>query len=87
MCRSSNRSRGPLFPISHTRTYLQRSEAGDEYPATVLVGGQADFKYDAFAELKFKDGAALEHFSVWSARARTRQKSPPTRRCSWIGGR
>jgi hypothetical protein len=57
---------GPLFPISHTRTYLHRSkdEADNEpaYPATVLVGSQADFQYDAFAELKFKDEAAFGAF-------------------------
>jgi len=54
---------GPLFLISHTRYYLQRSsDASGEYPATVLVGAQANFQYDAFAELKFKDEAAFGAF-------------------------
>jgi uncharacterized protein (TIGR02118 family) len=52
---------GPLFPISHIRTYLHRTDS-DEYPASVLVGGQADFQYDAFAELTFKDEAAFGAF-------------------------
>lgn len=65
---------GALFPNSHTRRYIQRSEpkaedtssnddsANTECPATVLVGTQADFDYDAIAELVFKDGQAFQKF-------------------------
>jgi EthD domain len=59
---------GSLFPLSHTRRYLARAECspqGDSdestYPAAVLVGGQADFDYDAIAELLFQDQAAFFH--------------------------
>ena len=61
---------GSLFPKSHTRRYIQRAEADDaeedahnnDYPATVLVGSQADFEYDAFAEVVFDDQAAFQAF-------------------------
>jgi len=60
---------GPHFPISHTRTYLHRTEdtnaTGDnnaKYPASVMIGNQSDFDYDAFAELKFKDQGAFGAF-------------------------
>lgn len=61
---------GPLFPTSHTRRYLHRSEVSEtssddknaKYPAKVLLGTQANFEYDAFAELTFKDEAAFGAF-------------------------
>jgi len=61
---------GPLFPISHTRRYIHRSEVSEptgneknaKYPASLLAGEQADFGYDAFAELTFKDEAAFGAF-------------------------
>lgn len=60
---------GPHFPISHTRTYLHRTEDGNatgndnaKYPASVLIGPQSEFEYDAFAELKFADQAAFGAF-------------------------
>jgi EthD domain len=60
---------GSLFPLSHTRRYLARAECSPQvgsdkstYPAAVLVGGQADFDYDAIAELLFQDQAAFQAF-------------------------
>lgn len=53
---------GPLFPRTHTRHYLQRADHGPDYAATVLVGTQADFAYDALAELVFDDEAAFQAF-------------------------
>ena len=66
---------GPHFPKSHTRRYIQRSEVdassysssanGGEnakYPATVLMGTQAEFDYDAFAELVFDDEGHFQTF-------------------------
>ncbi|MCJ1372937.1 hypothetical protein MMC20_004163 [Loxospora ochrophaea] len=61
---------GPHFPNTHTRHYIQRAEntaaspssSNTDYPATVMVGAQEDFAYDAFAELTFDDAAAFHAF-------------------------
>lgn len=61
---------GEHFPLSHTRRYIQRAagqaegttERNADYPATVLFGSQADFDYDAVAELTFTDAAAFQTF-------------------------
>jgi len=60
---------GDLFPKSHTRFYVQRTHTGDSddksnkaYPATVLVGAQEAFDYDAYAELVFEDVQAFRQF-------------------------
>jgi EthD domain len=60
---------GPLFPISHTRRYLARTEGSSQgrsdkstYSAAVLLGSQADFDYDAIAELVFLDQGAFQAF-------------------------
>lgn len=60
---------GEHFPLSHIRRYLHRTqgkaegtERNAEYPATVLIGSQADFDYDAFAELTFADVTAFQTF-------------------------
>ncbi|KAI0206652.1 EthD domain-containing protein [Astrocystis sublimbata] len=59
---------GATFPLSHTRRYLQRSDGvqaesdSTRSPATVLVGTQADFDYDAVTELTFEDEAAFRRF-------------------------
>ena len=64
---------GNHFPKTHIRRYIQRSEsntssaANDDttnanHQATVLVGMQADFDYDAIAELTFEDSAAFQTF-------------------------
>ena len=56
---------GAHFPQSHKRIYIQRSEDTDainNYPATVLVGTQPDFQYDAIAELTFGDAAKFQTF-------------------------
>ncbi|KAI0967620.1 EthD domain-containing protein [Xylaria arbuscula] len=60
------------FPLSHTRRYLHCSEHPDSIttttarnlltPATVLIGSQEEFDYDAFAELTFEDEAAFQAF-------------------------
>lgn len=60
---------GPLFPKTHTRHYIQRNPTNDAadssnkaHPATVLVGEQDDFSYDAYAELVFQDVPAFQQF-------------------------
>ncbi|KAJ6443501.1 FtsJ-like methyltransferase [Purpureocillium lavendulum] len=55
---------GTLFPTSHVRRYIHRTEAesGDAPPATVLVGSQADFEYDAISELTFENEDAFKGF-------------------------
>jgi len=54
---------GPLFPQSWTRHYIQRSVGEDgTRPATVIIGDQADFSYDSYAELIFEDKVAFETF-------------------------
>ena len=69
---------GPLYPESHTRHYIDRSssssasksgsdEEARNHPATVLVGEQSDFTYDAYSELVFSDeGAYLAFFAAVS---------------------
>ncbi|KAK9243391.1 EthD domain-containing protein [Lipomyces tetrasporus] len=62
---------GTHFPLCHTRRYIQRTEGpkadsnterNPTTPATVFVGSQADFDYDAIAELTFADQAAFGRF-------------------------
>ncbi|ROW11983.1 hypothetical protein VPNG_05169 [Cytospora leucostoma] len=60
---------GEHFPLSHTRRYLHRTESKVEdternanSPATVLSGTQAEFDYDAIAELTFADAGAFQTF-------------------------
>jgi hypothetical protein len=59
---------GDQFPLSHTRRYIQRTEGKGStehnagYPATILVGEQADFDCDCCAELVFAHLAALMTF-------------------------
>ncbi|KKA19511.1 Uncharacterized protein T310_6518 [Rasamsonia emersonii CBS 393.64] len=63
---------GPDFPLTHTRRYIARksvdqpvegaSERNAKTPATVFVGSQADFDYDAVVELTFADEAAFQAF-------------------------
>ncbi|KUI67767.1 hypothetical protein VM1G_02939 [Cytospora mali] len=60
---------GAHYPISHTRRYIQRTagkaegtERNANFPASVLIGTQADFEYDAIAELTFKDVGAFQTF-------------------------
>ena len=62
---------GDLFPTSHIRHYIARPSPSEipsttttteQYPATVLVGTQADFPYDAYAEITFSDKPAFEAF-------------------------
>lgn len=38
------------------------TETNAEFPATVLIGSQKDFDYDAFAELSFIDERAFQTF-------------------------
>lgn len=61
---------GNLFPRSYTRRYIERAEGASPrtstlpppYPATVLIGAQAEFEYDAIAELVFEDAPAMRAF-------------------------
>jgi len=59
---------GSLFPLSHTRRYLQRtatptSDGGSwKYPAAILSGSQEDFGYDTITEMVFEDETAFKRF-------------------------
>lgn len=67
---------GPHFPKMHTQRYIQRSEGNASpsppltesdlenanHSATVLVGTQADFEYDAIGKLIFDNEAAFQAF-------------------------
>lgn len=62
---------GETFPLSHTRRYILRAEGEAEgttrnatTPASVLMGSQADFDFDATAELIFKDAAEFQKFCM-----------------------
>ncbi|CEJ59400.1 hypothetical protein PMG11_08025 [Penicillium brasilianum] len=65
---------GDDFPLSHKRSYIARntvevaaesaSERNALTPATVIVGQQADFDFDAYAELTFADQAAFQAFGA-----------------------
>ncbi|KAJ5092971.1 hypothetical protein N7456_008832 [Penicillium angulare] len=56
---------GDDFPVLHSRRYLHRGNDlndNNEYPATVFVGDQDSFKYDAICELVFNSQEAMERF-------------------------
>ncbi|KAI2619287.1 EthD domain-containing protein [Hypoxylon sp. NC1633] len=62
---------GPLFPLSHTRRYISRSQSDAQgtnttrnatTPAHVILGSQADFDYDAIVEMVFPDEKAFQDF-------------------------
>jgi len=59
---------GSLFPLSHTRRYVQRaatptsSGESSTYPAAILSGKQDDFGYDSMTEMMFEDEGAFKHF-------------------------
>ncbi|KAJ5116576.1 hypothetical protein N7456_000924 [Penicillium angulare] len=65
---------GDDFPVAHKRSYVARttvevapegaSDRNSLTPATVLVGQQSDFDFDAFAELTFADQAAFQAFGA-----------------------
>jgi hypothetical protein len=55
------RMAGPDFPQVHTRMYVHRSNEGD-CAASVIMGAQEDFPYDAVAQMEFEDGAAFHKF-------------------------
>jgi hypothetical protein len=65
---------GEDFPISHKRSYIARTavDASPEgattrnatTPASVIVGQQSDFDFDAYAELTFADQAAFQGFAA-----------------------
>jgi hypothetical protein len=65
---------GDDFPFSHKRSYVARnavevaaegaSERNTMTPATVIVGQQSDFDFDAYAELTFTDQAAFQAFGA-----------------------
>ena len=52
---------GPLFPLSHTRRYVYRSEE-KPHSATVFTGTQDDFDYDVVSELVFESQDAFQAF-------------------------
>ncbi|KPI43011.1 uncharacterized protein AB675_1786 [Cyphellophora attinorum] len=56
---------GPLFPLSHRRSYIKRSQhQNGTYPAAVIQGNQEDFGFDCVAELAYEDEA---HFQASGA--------------------
>lgn len=59
-------------PTSVDRTATSATNA--DHPATVLVGAQADFGYDAFAELVLQDDAAFQAFFACVGQAEAAEK-------------
>ncbi|OJJ44042.1 hypothetical protein ASPZODRAFT_135487 [Penicilliopsis zonata CBS 506.65] len=65
---------GDDFPLFHRRSYIARqtvatppegaSTRNATTPATLLAGQQADFDFDAMAELTFADQAAFQAFAA-----------------------
>ncbi|EKV07029.1 Dimeric alpha-beta barrel [Penicillium digitatum] len=65
---------GADFPLSHHRNYISRSTIeippdgsttrNAFTPATILRGRQADFDFDAYAELTFANQAAYQAFAA-----------------------
>ncbi|GAB1200349.1 hypothetical protein APSETT444_009719 [Aspergillus pseudonomiae] len=65
---------GEDFPLSHRRSYVARNTVETPVedasgrnpltPATVLLGQQTDFDFDAYAELTFADQAAFQAFGA-----------------------
>ena len=53
---------GSHFPKSHVQRYIHRSTEDPNYPATVMVGAQTDFEYDAITELVFEDEPTFKEF-------------------------
>jgi len=62
---------GEYYPLSHTRRYIDRApgradngetERNAQYPASIIMGTQADFDFDAISELTFEDQAAFQSF-------------------------
>lgn len=62
---------GHLFPISHTRHYIDRftpvNEASadvsnENFPASVILGAPTDFAYDAYVNVIFRDVAHFQEF-------------------------
>ena len=62
----------------HTRRYVQRSAGQQEkdanYSATVILGSQADFDYDALAELVFDDESQWHVFFEAMSREEVRKE-------------
>ncbi|PWY88823.1 hypothetical protein BO94DRAFT_574830 [Aspergillus sclerotioniger CBS 115572] len=67
---------GSDFPLSHRRSYIARTTTTTNtppsptsveeasHPATLLLGQQSNFPFDAIAELTFEDRAAFERFTA-----------------------
>ncbi|KAJ5601187.1 hypothetical protein N7510_010721 [Penicillium lagena] len=61
---------GSDFPVSHKRLYLARQPAdgvadgSPSYPAVVFLGEQAQFDFDAIADVSFEDQKHFEAFRV-----------------------
>ncbi|KAL3458192.1 EthD domain-containing protein [Aspergillus heterothallicus] len=53
---------GPNFPLSHTRHYISRDDAHPGFPASVIVGEDADFTFDAVAIVTFASEEAFQAF-------------------------
>ncbi|KAL8706493.1 MAG: hypothetical protein Q9201_000478 [Fulgogasparrea decipioides] len=55
---------GPLFPLTHSRFYIERrpDASNASYAPVVYVGTPNDFDYDAYCEMVFEDAAACRAF-------------------------
>jgi hypothetical protein len=61
---------GPVFPKTHTRTYLTRTpinpsssdNTNANYVAAAFAGKPEDFEYDAYAELVFENAEKFAEF-------------------------
>lgn len=61
---------GPLFPLTHSRFYIERGPgitsspdaSTTSYAPVIYVGTPSDFDYDVYCELVFEDAAAFQAF-------------------------
>lgn len=84
---------GSHFPKVHVRRYVHRTESSasstndKDYPATVLMGAQSDFKYDAIAELVFDNETGYQTFFGLVCQQEGGRRLQKMRRCFWIDRR
>ena len=50
---------GDLWPITHTRSYIARSDEGS-CDAAVIAGAQTDFEFDCVTQMQFEDETHMQ---------------------------
>ncbi|QKX59595.1 uncharacterized protein TRUGW13939_06732 [Talaromyces rugulosus] len=64
---------GDDFFLSHQRFYLSRGD-GVPTPATIVLGGDQDFDYDALTIVTFKDKEHMDRFNAKTGSPEARQE-------------